>query len=503
MPEKKDYALETVDLREVEIAAADVTVYGGGSPPEGDTYSIADLELIAEHSNIVADDLRAPVKIGHDKKQRLLRASGLWGEEPRSGTLKNFKVKGDKLVCDLMAMPKKLADLVPTAFRLRSMELGSARSQRTNESYPTVVKGLALLGATTPAFQTLDDIHAMYAGKERESTSKLLFADSKLEDGDDSIITNFAVGDIVWDDEDGVMDIMNDIREQLNPEAPMGVESWPRYWVMDLQLMDVDGDGDVPGPRALVGEYGNGAAWVVPISFDPSGEPIVPPSTDWTLAEQAWVQSDDTGGGGEDEGDGEYGDKNGGNGAPADTTGIVKVKIGEDTVELPDLDENQVKVFAELYKLEGDDVTAEKVYEAIAAKAAEEAPAPPEHKPDADADKGKTFTEAEFAELRDRAERGDRAFEQMRVDRRDGYFKSLVNTGKLNPADLEFWTKEYDENEGAARRLLEVLPVNEDLLRVYGGDADGLDFSNDDESAYRAYCANQGIPYVKTSRVAA
>lgn len=502
----KLFSLETVDLHEVEIAAADVTVWGNGSPEEGDTYSLADLEKIAADSNAVADDLRAPVKIGHDKKQRLLRASGLWGEEPRSGTLKNFKTKGDKLVCDIVAMPKKLADLVPTAFRLRSMELGAARSQRTNETYDTVVKGLALLGTTTPAFQTLDDIHAMFSestGEQRMKRGdllKMMFEDSKAS-VDVTTLTNYAVGDIVWDEEDGVMDIMRDISEQLNPGSP---DSFPSYWVMDLQLVDVDGDGDVPGPRALVGEYGNGAAWVVPFTFAADGEPEVPPSTDWTLAEQAWVEvGTDVP---ENENGADFEDRDRETSDATDTIGIVKIKIRDNEVELPDLDEKQVKVFAELFTLEGDDIDAEKVYAEMVkrAEAPKEEPKTEQETPKDPPPVAKDFTETkEYAELKERAERGDIAYEEARVEKRDTYLHGLVGKGRLNPADLEFWTKEYDENPVTAKRVLDTLPVNDELYRVYGTDNDFLNApDNSDEAAYRAYCANQGIPYTARSRSA-
>lgn len=492
VPKKREYALETVDLEGVEIAAAGVTVYGGGSPPGGDNYSVAELERIAAASNAVAEDLRPPVKVGHDRKQRLLRASGLWGEEPRTGTLKNFRVAGEKLVCDIKDMPKKLADLVPTAFRLRSMELGPARSQRTDETYDTVVKGLALLGATAPAFQTLDDIHAMYAGEDREPTARLIFKDEHVGE-DPDVFTVYAVGDVVWDEETGVNDIMEDIRAAINPSLEGAMEpSYARFWVRDY---------DPDGPRVLIGEYGNGAAWVAPVTFGDDREPTVPPPDEWVLAEQAWIQAAPDS---SDEAPAE-------NFESSDTTGIVKVKLNvngeEREVELPDLDENQVKLFAEMYGLEGDDVTAERVYETMADRAVAEQPTPPtpptpapSPTPPAPAppppDTGRTMSDQEFAELRDRAERGDRAYEQLRVDRRDSYLQGLVKGGRINPADVQEWTRSYDENEQLTRRLLDKLPVQEDLLRVYGADNDGLDYSESDEALYRAYCANQGIPYI-------
>jgi hypothetical protein len=471
MPEKP---LPTVDLEGVEIAAADVTVFGGGSPDGGDTYSVADLEKIAEASNAVCEDLRPPVKIGHDKSQRLLRASGLWGEQPRSGTLRNFRVVGDKLVTDVKGMPRKLADLARSgAFRMRSMELGPARSQRTNTTYPSVVKALALLGATAPAFQTLDDIHATYAGDGRAETAKLYFEDeaADFEEDPDLRVTEYAVGDVIWDDEDGVRDIMDDISMALN--GP-NCEIPPRYWVADLQLIDVDGDGDVPGPRARVQEYGCGRSWIVPLTFQ-GGEPVVPPAGEWTLAVQAWVEGDG--------GDAETTDmsESRGTDAAADTSRNMPVKPKpKEQPKRPDLDEAQVAFFAEKLGLKAEDGK------------------------EIDAGTVRTRSEDEYTTLREMAERGSAAAEALRVKERRELVEGAVKEGKLDPAQVKSYEEKFDKDPEFVRQVIDDLPVRDELLKTYGSDETGeRDFSDEEERQFAEYCAYQGIPYIPARRSAA
>src|SRR5512133_3020873 len=151
-------ALETVDLPAVPLLAAGGPYYGTGSPPSGDYFDDRTLAEIAAANNALAQEIRAPLKVGHTAGQRLLKNSGLYVDEmPAAGWLHNFRVDGGKLVADLKNVPKKLAELVKAgAFRTRSVELNTVRSQVTGKVYD-VVTGLALLGAKAPAIRTLDD----------------------------------------------------------------------------------------------------------------------------------------------------------------------------------------------------------------------------------------------------------------------------------------------------------------------------------------------------------
>lgn len=88
----------------------------------------------------------------------------------------------------------------------------------------------------------------------------------------------FADTTVVWDPEDGVMDLMDDLREILNPSG-----SWSWY-VADVKtdlsaviLCDFDGDD----------------AFMAPITIGADREPVLSPKSEWTAIESAWVKDTD------------------------------------------------------------------------------------------------------------------------------------------------------------------------------------------------------------------
>jgi HK97 family phage prohead protease len=90
-----------------------------------------------------------------------------------------------------------------------------------------------------------------------------------------------AAGDLVWDPETTFAALQSALRAALNPP---GIYA---YWIRDIAAA---------GDSALVSSYDDDAeAWVVPFSVDSDGNVTVSPSSDWTEAEQVWVESDDAG----------------------------------------------------------------------------------------------------------------------------------------------------------------------------------------------------------------
>lgn len=157
--------LATEDFAGVELLRAGVRVHGVGSPPEGDLWTRRDLERIALAARELKGEVRAPLKLGHSRDQRLLREAGM--EPPAAGWVDNLRVQGEALVGDLRRVPRKLASLIRAGtFRTRSLELSKVTSERTGEKYDLVVTGLALLGARAPAVRTLDDVVALYEAAE-------------------------------------------------------------------------------------------------------------------------------------------------------------------------------------------------------------------------------------------------------------------------------------------------------------------------------------------------
>lgn len=88
----------------------------------------------------------------------------------------------------------------------------------------------------------------------------------------------------------------------------------------------------------------------------------------------------------------------------------------------------------------------------------------------------------------------------MRKERREAAIKVAMSEGRLDPADADEWRKDFDENEDATLRHLQKMPVNDELLVVYGDDSEGGG-GGDDEKQYRAYAAQTGVPVDSEEKV--
>jgi hypothetical protein len=538
-------ALETVDLEGVEIAAAGVTAFGnegfsdGAQTPVEEQYDVARLERIAADSNAAAD-LRAPLKIGHSKRQQLLRNSGLVvDEEPAAGWLKNFRVKGDKLLCDLERVPKTLAQLAGSAFRQRSVEVGSWHDQQNDKDYPEVVRGLALLGTTPPAFQTLSDLVAAFSA-DGPSTVELIAADVPLDDPEVERTTTFAAAAIIWDPERGAQDVMEALRRKLNPANADGGEPYPsRYWVRDVQIEGGSG-------RALVDDYQTGdsnVCWVVPFNFDDNGDPVPADSTTWTLAQQAWIAASsdaadasvsaapqamredavvvartfsgdprirrDT----RSVADGNLQSENETEQTPveltpAETSGLKKLLVllglakadGEgdegEKDKAPEIKPDAVAAFAKFAGVEGETDLA-KVLAAIEERGKAKAePVIP--------DGMVVFSADERKRLEDMAQAGVEAKQELAAERKQTFLRTFARRGHIAPADFDDYGDMYDKlGPEATKAYLEKLPVDETVVRTFGaGERDemmeilGRESAEISEDAIAAYCASTGIPYL-------
>jgi hypothetical protein len=155
--------LKTRNIFGVE-ALSTGTFWGHGSPPEGDTYTIEDLDNIV----VAAAEypLQRPAKLGHDKGQKLIQQDG-W---PAAGWLENVRRVGNKLLVDIMNVPEKVALLIEAgAYRTRSPELiwNLPDSRDPSRIWPRVLTGLSFLGVDIPACSTIDDMVALYGAGDR------------------------------------------------------------------------------------------------------------------------------------------------------------------------------------------------------------------------------------------------------------------------------------------------------------------------------------------------
>lgn len=482
--------LEVEDVNAVEVMAADETVHGVGSAPEGDTYSEAELEEIAGNTNAVIDRLKPFVKLGHSSEQALAKASGLYddAENPATGFPQNFRCNEDgKMLADFKAVPKKLATLMRSgAFRFRSSEL------RSFEGKP-VIKAVALLGAKAPAFKTLNDIYALYQDDaDAEPFVKVFEADQPLDE-DGVTARDYAVGDVVWDPELAASDVMGDLTSALNPEppSPAGFETVSeyrpkRYWCNDVMI---EGDGG----KALVSDYtldDYTLSWIVPFTFNAEHEPVPAGTDEWVLAQQAWIERSKTA-------DAEYAETATNQKPGRDTTVVPENKNKpvetEETPVVPD-----TKAFTEALGLaedaSADDITA-KIDEL---KTAADKPAAVEVE-------GRAYTEDEIKGLTIAAERGSKAYEELQVMRKDRVRDDAFRDGRLTPAEWEEkWEKRYDDSPAVMAGVIADLRPDPTLTTgangVDGGESDYVAYSDADEDLYLAYCEANGIDYIGPRR---
>ena len=157
----------------------------------GKTKTITDVELVRVgewnavegDGTITTDDLadcvsayedqlvdRPVLKLGHQDNNRLnedASTNGGFGDgEPAYGWVENLRLSddGQALIGDYVGMPAKLAEVAPTAWRRRSVELLRNVKTAAGKTYKAVLSGVALLGIMRPAAKGLQDVLDLYAG---------------------------------------------------------------------------------------------------------------------------------------------------------------------------------------------------------------------------------------------------------------------------------------------------------------------------------------------------
>lgn len=160
---------KTYDISDVEIFAA--------GKYNGDEYSIADLDAMVESFAELSGKIKPFLKLGHDENQKLLQKDGM----PAAGWITGLKRAGDKLMATFSAVPEKIYELIAAkAYGRFSSEI-YWNLKDGQKKYPRVLKAVALLGADTPAVQTLDDFINLYT---EDAVFEIVKAYHELQDGE-------------------------------------------------------------------------------------------------------------------------------------------------------------------------------------------------------------------------------------------------------------------------------------------------------------------------------
>ena len=142
--------METIDLKDVEIFSTGVWE-GTGSKPGGDNITTDYLDSIVDSYNKIGDKVKPRMRLTHDGK----RSEGITGVAS-IGWLKNIRRKGDKLITDILEVPKKIKDLIDVK-AIGRFSPGVWRKMNYNGTdYNNVLDHLSLEGGTIVADMDLD-----------------------------------------------------------------------------------------------------------------------------------------------------------------------------------------------------------------------------------------------------------------------------------------------------------------------------------------------------------
>jgi hypothetical protein len=152
---------DTFDIPDVEIFAAGT--FHKNSDKEA-TFDEDDLQRIVDDTNAIEG--RAPyVRTGLTPPSDEQHSDDTMS--PRFGTLKNIRRVGNKIVADLMRVPRSIVRAMKNGgLPGRSVEM----TPNYQGKYPYVLKALALIGNGHQEVKTLADVDALYASEGDEKS---------------------------------------------------------------------------------------------------------------------------------------------------------------------------------------------------------------------------------------------------------------------------------------------------------------------------------------------
>jgi len=165
----------------------------------GYTFTDNDLEAVVKNYNLTKNELKPPVKLGHNKEQDLLVKDGF----PSAGWVENVRKSGNKLIADFIDVPDKIYKIIKNkGYRRVSSEFVTKFKDSSNNVYNNILCAVSLLGEDIPAVSNLDDIISLYHLEDAEIksfTMEVEFMD--LEEMKTSIISELKADRASFDED--------------------------------------------------------------------------------------------------------------------------------------------------------------------------------------------------------------------------------------------------------------------------------------------------------------
>ena len=141
-------------IKENKFTINDIEIFSTGTW-KGDTYTEDDLKEIVQNFELLKDEIKPNIHIGHD---RGLEHDG----QPALGWITKLTIKGKKLLADLSDVPEIVYNAIKKKLytRVSSEILWGVKHNQSGKQYGKVLTGVALIGASNniPAVRTLADL---------------------------------------------------------------------------------------------------------------------------------------------------------------------------------------------------------------------------------------------------------------------------------------------------------------------------------------------------------
>lgn len=153
-PVVKNDELPTEEIKNVAVAAEGNWVASNGMKFKA-TSKVLDA-MVANFHELKKRGMKPYLKLGHLSSKDHIKATGM----PALGWVTDLRRVGEKVVADFSHVPRKVAQLIRARSYARvSPEIVLRYADPVGgKNYGNVLRAVGLLGATTPAMTTLDDI---------------------------------------------------------------------------------------------------------------------------------------------------------------------------------------------------------------------------------------------------------------------------------------------------------------------------------------------------------
>jgi hypothetical protein len=439
------------------------------------TFTPDDLRDIVAAAN---EDMSIPaprLKIGHIDPR--YNGTNPWDGTPAFGKATNLSLGENdmEIFADYVGVPKWLADIMPTAYPSRSVEILWDVESQTGRRYRAVCAAVAILGVVWPGITVLEDLPHYYGEEMPSDVEVVADAASIGEEGEVELKDLFKGRSAAAAD-------LDDVRRAFYDDFATGdrMSWWIRQFVTDPNELVVEDDAS--GQLYLVGFKSNAKGVIKFADPDPVRIAYIPDERKQAAA--ASLADALTAG---REVQVSYASR--ADSRPANNTqgGVMDREVLIQRLGLPvDATDEQIKAgldemnaasaAAGITQASGETTEEETPEEETPEEETAEEETPEDETPDTASAEVVTIDKGTLASLQAGAKKGEEAFKRQQDAEKKLFFDGAIASGKIPPARRQHWETLYDKDPVGTRAAVGsiddgLVPVSE--LGHTGGGAEG------------------------------